>query len=91
MKYCLTLMSKKMDIQARKLHFVQEFLRVADEELVGKLEKLLRTERKKKLDQDLLPIMLKEFNEIIDKSEDDFTNGRETEAQNLLDQIDSWK
>ena len=91
MKYCLTLMSKKMDIQARKLHFVQEFLRVADEELVGKLEKLLRTERKKKLDQDLLPITLKEFNEIIDKSEDDFTNGRETEARNLLDQIDSWK
>ncbi|MDO9254307.1 MAG: hypothetical protein Q7U54_02255 [Bacteroidales bacterium] len=80
-----------MDIQARKLHFVQEFLRVADEELVGKLERLLRTERKKKLDKDLLPITLKEFNEIIDKSEDDFTNGRETEARNLLNQIDSWK
>jgi len=80
-----------MDIQARKLHFVQEFLRVADEELVGKLERLLRTERKKKLDKNLLPITLKEFNEIIDKSEDDFTNGRETEARNLLNQIDSWK
>lgn len=80
-----------MNIQARKLHFVQEFLRVADEELVGKLERLLRTERKKKLDKDLLPFTLKEFDEIIDKSEEDFTNGRETEARNLLNQIDSWK
>jgi hypothetical protein len=80
-----------MDIQARKLHFIQEFLRVADDELVGKLERLLRTERKKKLDKDISPITLKEFNEIIEKSEDDFTNGRETEARNLLNQIDSWK
>jgi hypothetical protein len=80
-----------MNIQARKLHFVQEFLRVADEELVGKLERLLRTERKKKLDKDLRPFTLKEFDEIIDKSEDDFINGRETEARNLLNQIDSWK
>ena len=55
-----------MDIQARKLHFVQEFLRVADEELVGKLEKLLQTERKRKLEKDILPLTLKEFNEIID-------------------------
>lgn len=80
-----------MDIQARKLHFIQEFLRVADEELIGKLERLLRTERKKKLDKELFPISLKELNEMIDKSEDDFANGRETEARNLLNQIDSWK
>ena len=80
-----------MDIQSRKLHFVQEFLRVADEELVGKLEKLLQTERKRKLEKDILPLTLKEFNEIIDKSEDDFTKGRETEARNLFNQIDSWK
>jgi hypothetical protein len=80
-----------MDIHARKLHFVQEFLRVADEELVGKLERLLRTERKKKLDKDLLPLTLKELNEIVDKSEDDFINKRETEARNLFNQVDSWK
>lgn len=80
-----------MDIQARKIHFVQEFLRVADDELVTKLEKLLRIERKKKLEKELSPMTLKEFNEIIDKSENDFANGRVTEARNLLKQIDSWK
>ncbi len=80
-----------MDIQARKLHFIQEFLRVADDELVTKLEKLLRIERKKKLEKDLHPMSMENFNDIIDESEDDFTNGRVTEAKNLLNQIDSWK
>ncbi len=80
-----------MDIQARKVHFVQEFLRVADDELVTKLEKLLNNERKKKIDEEMRPMTSKEFNEIIDKSEDDFDNGRVTEARNLLRQIDTWK
>ena len=80
-----------MDIQARKIHFVQEFLRVADEELVTKLERVLRIERKKKLEEELSPMTMKEFNEIIDKSEDDFKNERVTEARSLLNQIDKWK
>ena len=80
-----------MDIQTRKVHFVQEFLRVADDEFVTKLEKLLRIERKKRFDEEMRPLTLKEFNEIIDKSEDDFANGRVTEARNLLSQINTWK
>jgi hypothetical protein len=75
-----------MDIQARKIHFIQEFLRVADDELVTKLENLLRVERKKKLETELSPMTLKDFNEIIDKSEDDIKYGRVTEARNLLNQ-----
>lgn len=77
-----------MDIQARKILFVQEFLRVADDELVTKLESLLRIERKKKFEEELRPMTLKELNEIIDKSEDDIKKGKVTEARNLLNQID---
>ena len=80
-----------MDIQARKIHFVQEFLRVADDEMVTKLENLLRVERKKKLDEELHPMTLKNFNQIIDKSEDDIKYGRVTEARNILNQINTWK
>jgi hypothetical protein len=80
-----------MDIQARKIHFVQEFLRVADDELVTKLENLLRIEREKKLSKDLYPMSLNEFNEIIEKSEGDIISGRVVEARNLLTQIDKWK
>lgn len=80
-----------MYIQARKIHFIQEFLRVADDDLVTKFEKLLRVERKKQLDKELRPMTMNEFDELIDKSENDFNNGRVTESQNLLDQIESWK
>jgi hypothetical protein len=80
-----------MDIEARKLHFIQEFLRVSDDELVTKLERLLKMERKKKLEEEIRPMTLKKFNETIDKSEDDFANARVTEARNLLNQINTWK
>jgi len=77
-----------MDIQARKIHFVQEFLRITDEELVIKLEKLLHVERKKRLAMELGSLTIEELNKIVDQSEDDFNNSRATEARNLLNQID---
>jgi hypothetical protein len=80
-----------MDIQARKIHFVEEFLRIADDELVTKLENVIRIERKKKLEKELSPMTLNELNEIVDQSEDDFDNGRVTEARKLLNHIDTWK
>lgn len=79
-----------MDIQARKVHFVQEFLRVADEEIIIKLEKILRVERRKILEKEIKPMTLKYFNEIIDLSEADISNERVTEARNLLQKIDKW-
>ncbi len=80
-----------MDIQARKIHFVQEFLRVSDEELVTKLENLLRKERKKKYDKEIHPMTVNELNEMVDQSEDDFRQGKATDAKNLLNEIDSWQ
>ena len=80
-----------MDIQARKIHFVQEFLRVADDEIITKLEGLLRIERKKRLEEEISSMTMSELNEIIDKSENDFKNERVTEARNLLNQINKWK
>ncbi len=80
-----------MDIQARKIQFVQEFLRVADDELVTKLESVLRVERKKKLDVQFHPMTLNELNQSVAAAEEDYKNGRVTEASTVIDQIDSWK
>lgn len=80
-----------MDIVARKLNFVQEFLRISDEDLVDKLEKFLRTERKKRVDKEVKPMTMNEFNQMIEKSEDDVTNGRVTEARELLKKVEKWK
>jgi len=80
-----------MDIVSRKLSFVQEFLCISDEKLIAKLERLLRSERSKKMSKELNPMTMDEFNEIIDLSEDDFNNGRVTETKELLKIVETWK
>jgi hypothetical protein len=80
-----------MDIVARKLNFVQEFLRITDEDLVDKLEKLLRTVRRKMVDKEIKPMTMNEFNQMIEKAEDDVKNGRVIEARELLKKVEKWK
>ncbi len=60
-----------MDIQTRKIEFVQAFLKLQSEELVSLFENILNSETKK----DLKPMSLEEFNSRIDQSEKDFKNG----------------
>ena len=79
-----------MDIQTKKLHFVQEFLRLKDEKLIDKLSEVLRFEKKKKVEKELKPLSPKEFNDIIDSAESDSENGRLTSARELKNEIDSW-
>lgn len=79
-----------MDIQTKKLHFVQEFLRLKDENLIDKLSDLLRIEKKKKIEKELKPFSQKEFNDLIDSAESDSENGRLTSAGELKNEIDSW-
>ncbi len=79
-----------MDIQTKKLHFVQEFLRLKDENLIDKLNNLLKAERKKKIEKELKPFSEKEFHELIDNAESDSKNGRLTSAQELKNEVDSW-
>lgn len=76
-----------MDIQAKKIHFVQEFLRIKNEKL---LEKFLHVERKRILEEKIKPMSMGKFNEMIDKSEEDSKNGRLTSAKDLKKDIDSW-
>ncbi len=80
-----------MDIVNRKLSFVQEFLRISDEEIITKLEQLLHYERNRKTSSELEPMTYDDFNKMIDKSEEDFKNGRVTEAKELLKIVESWK
>lgn len=80
-----------MSILARKMTFIQEFLRISDEELIEKLENLLKAERIKRAEKDIKPMSMAEFIEMIEKSEDDAKNGRVTDSKDLLNQIEKWK
>ena len=80
-----------MDIQTRKIEFVQEFLKIQNEELILRLENLLQSEAELKIDGEFQPMSLEEFNSRIDKSLEDSKNGRLTKSNDLISEIEKWK
>lgn len=79
-----------MDIKTRKISFVQEFLRINSEDIVGKLEEVLHSEKKRKFEEGFKPMSMRQFNSLIDQAETDSKNGNLTSASDLKKEIDSW-
>jgi hypothetical protein len=79
-----------MDMQTRKLNFIQEFLRLKNEKLISKLENLLKSEKAKSYEEHIYPLSEEELNRIIDEAEKDSLEGRLTSAVELKKEIDSW-
>jgi len=73
-----------MNIEARKIEFIQEFLKLQSEEAISRLEKILKKE-KKALDERIFePMTIEELNKRIDQSESDFSNNRFKTSSDLL-------
>jgi hypothetical protein len=79
-----------MDLQERKIHFVQEFLKLKNEEIIHKLEDTLKTEKIKLIADPAVPYTIEEFNKIIERAEDDQKNGRVRTSDELKEDIKSW-
>ena len=73
-----------MDIQSRKIEFIQEFLKIQSEDVISQFEKLLKKEDVIKSQKLLSPMSIEEFNKRIDKSENDFRNGRYKTSHELI-------
>ena len=77
-----------MNLEARKIEFVQEFLKLQSEEVVSQLEKILRSE-KRATDLQMTELMTQEeLNKRIDKSESDFRINRYKKSTELLAKYD---
>lgn len=79
-----------MDLQSRKIEFVQEFLEIHSEEVISRLEKVLRKEKKKSDNDDFQPMSIEEFKSRIDKSMDDSKNHRIIKSSELKARIKKW-
>lgn len=77
-----------MDLQTRKLNFIQDFLKLESEKAIAQFEKLLQKESKN--DSELKPMSMKEFHKRIDQSTEDSKNGRLTENSELTSEIEKW-
>jgi hypothetical protein len=76
-----------MDLEARKVSFVQEFLRLQNEEIVSGLEKLLRKRKIELIEKNLKPMTMEQYNAEIDQALDDSKNGRMIKASDLKAKI----
>ncbi|OOV27841.1 hypothetical protein BXU11_10375 [Flavobacterium sp. LM5] len=77
-----------MDLQTRKLNFIQDFLKVESEKTIAQFEKLLRNTAAN--EEELNPMTVDEFHKRINKSLEDVKNGKVTDANDLLTEIEKW-
>lgn len=80
-----------MDLQQRKIHFVQEFLRLNNEAIIQKLEGILKSEKSKNYSKTAVPYTQFELEQMIDAAEDDSKNGRLKSVHELREDSKSWR
>jgi hypothetical protein len=73
-----------MNLESRKIDFVQQFLRIDSEEAIGQLEKVLKKVKSSFEEKEIKPMTLDEFHKRINQSELDIKNGRFKTSAELL-------
>lgn len=73
-----------MNLDARKIEFVKEFLKLQSEEVVSQLERILKSGGKVEEQKAFEPMTQEELDQRIDKSESDFKNNRYKSSSELL-------
>ncbi len=79
-----------MNIETRKLTFIQEFLKLQNEEIVIGLEKLLHKRKAELTENELQPMSVEQLNSDIDQSISDSKNKKSISAKELKSKIQEW-
>jgi hypothetical protein len=73
-----------MNIEARKISFIQEFLRIKNEDIIIGLENMLKQWQAKYNVDEVSPMSIKQFNEEIEKAMKDIEENNVVSAKDLL-------
>ncbi|MGB5942335.1 MAG: hypothetical protein WBG71_05590 [Leeuwenhoekiella sp.] len=79
-----------MDLESRKLSFIQKFIDVQDEDIVTGLEDLLKRQKAKFYEDNLKPMSIEQLNSNIDHSLEDSLKGRVISAIDLKEKVKGW-
>jgi len=79
-----------MDISAKKLELIEEFLKISDESIIEKLESLIKSEKKKTKAAKVKPMTMNDFKKMINQAKKDKDEGRVISHQDLKSKIKSW-
>jgi ABC-type hemin transport system ATPase subunit len=82
---------KVMDIQTRKLSFIQELIKIADLSLLEKFEELIKQERQNIVEKEIKAMTIDEFEHRILNALEDVKNNRIKHARTLKAEIATWK
>ncbi len=74
-----------MDVQTRRIEFVQKFLRLQNENVISKFEKLIDEVDELEISKEITPFTEKKLNQRVAKSENDFKHGRYKTTDELLE------
>ena len=80
-----------MDIQTRKINFVQEFLGINNVKLIEKLERILLEDKAREYEANLKPMEMDELNEIADNSIEDSQYGKVIDVNELKEISKKWR
>lgn len=79
-----------MDLETRKISFIQEFLRLQNEDIVNGLEEYLRKRKAELFEKNAKPMTMEQYNAEIDQAMEDSKNGRMIKADDLKAKIQKW-
>ncbi|MEI6508426.1 MAG: hypothetical protein WCO54_08065 [Bacteroidota bacterium] len=74
-----------MDIQTKKIHFIEEFLRIQNEGVINLLDAVLRNEKNKLYKDSLKPMTIDELNARIAEAEKDIREGKVYSTDDIRD------
>ena len=78
-----------MDLQTRKIAFIQDFLKLESEKVIVQFEKLLQKQTNSS--STLEPMNVADFQKRIDQSLSDSNEGKLTSSEHFLEEIAEWK
>ena len=79
-----------MNIEARKISLVKEFLNIDNENIIRAVEELLHKKRVENYENDLKPMTMERYKSEIEMAIDDEKKGRLIKADDLKKQIQEW-
>lgn len=80
-----------MNLEVRKIEFIQEFMKLQNEETITLFEGILKMAKNNLEDQFYKPMSQKELESRIDQSEFDFENGNYKSSSELLAKFNELK
>jgi hypothetical protein len=82
--------SATLDIQSRKIALLEAFLNLQNEEILGQLEVLIRTDESTLRKTSLQPMSLQSFEERINASLEDADNDNVISSAALISELEEW-